>query len=80
MLSLHPIAPHSISTDIRGARRRSGLGEHVKMHQLRHTRITEVARREFNQAQIMMVSGHRDTRSVQRYTHLSVEEVIDLLN
>lgn len=76
---LYPVAPHSISTAIRRARRRIGLGEHVRMHQLRHTRITEVARRGFNQAQIMMVSGHRDTRSVQRYTHLSVKDVVDLL-
>ena len=50
------------------------------MHQLRHTRITEVARKGFNQAQIMMVSGHKDSRSVQRYTHLNVRDVIDKLD
>ncbi|MDD9746769.1 MULTISPECIES: tyrosine-type recombinase/integrase [Marinovum] len=76
---LYPVAPHSISTAIRRARQKTGLPDHVRMHQMRHTRITEVARRGFNQAQIMMVSGHRDTRSVQRYTHLSVKDVIDLL-
>lgn len=76
---LYPVAPHSISTAIRRARRRTGLPEHVRMHQMRHTRITEVAKRGFNQAQIMMVSGHRDTRSVQRYTHLNVKDVIDLI-
>ena len=43
-------------------------------------RITEVAKRGFNQAQIMMVSGHRDVRSVQRYTHLNVRDVIKLLD
>lgn len=77
---LFPVAPHSISTAVRRARKRMGLGDHVRMHQLRHTRITEVAKRGFNQAQIMMVSGHRDTRSVQRYTHLSVADVIALLD
>ncbi|WP_198014566.1 tyrosine-type recombinase/integrase [Salipiger mucosus] len=76
---LYPVAPHSISTAIRRARERTGLPDHVRMHQMRHTRITEVARRGFNQAQIMMVSGHRDTRSVHRYTHLSVKDVVDLL-
>ena len=50
------------------------------MSQLRHTRITEIARKGFSQAQIMMVSGHRDVRSVQRCTHLNVKDVIDLLD
>lgn len=77
---LYPVAPHSISTAIRRARKRTGLGDHVRMHQLRHTRITEVAKRGFNQAQIMIVSGHRDVRSVQRYTHLNVQDVIELID
>ena len=77
---LYPVAPHSVSTAVRRARQRTGLGDHVRVHQLRHTRITEVAKRGFNQAQIMMVSGHRDSRSVQRYTHLNVRDVVDLLD
>lgn len=77
---LFPVAPHSVSTAVRRARRAVGLDEDVRLHQLRHTRISMVARRGFNQAQIMMVSGHRDSRSVQRYTHLNVRDVIDLLD
>ena len=56
------------------------MDEDVRFHQLRHTRISMVARKGFNQAQIMMVSGHRDIRSVQRYTHLNVRDVIGLLD
>ena len=77
---MYPITPHSVSTAVRRARRAVGLDEDVRLHQLRHTRITEVAKKGFNQAQIMMVSGHRDVRSVQRYTHLNVRDVIDLLD
>ena len=33
-----------------------------------------------NQAQIMVVSGHRDIGSVQRYTHLNVRDVTDLID
>jgi integrase len=77
---LFPVAPHSVSTAFRRARRAVGLDEDVRLHQLRHTRITEVAKKGFNQAQIMMVSGHRDVRSVQRYTHLSVHDIIDLID
>ncbi|SDI81403.1 tyrosine-type recombinase/integrase [Lutimaribacter saemankumensis] len=76
---LYPVAAHSVSKAVRRARDRAGLDDHVRMHQLRHTRITEVAKRGFNQAQIMMVSGHRDVRSVQRYTHLCVKDVLDFL-
>lgn len=77
---LYPIEPHGVSAAFRKARKRVGLEDDVRLHQLRHTRITMVARKGFNQAQIMMVSGHRDVRSVQRYTHLSVSDVIGLLD
>ena len=77
---LYPVEPHSVSTALRRARKQVGLDDDVRLHQLRHTRITQVARKGFNQAQIMMVSGHRDVRSVQRYTHLNVGDVIDLLD
>ncbi len=77
---LFPITPHPVSVAFRRARKRLGMDDDVRLHQLRHTRITEVAKKGFNQAQIMMVSGHRDVRSVQRYTHLNVRDVIDLLD
>lgn len=77
---LFPVTPHSVSTAFRRARKKVGLDDDVRLHQLRHTRITMVARKGFNQAQIMMVSGHRDVRSVQRYTHLNVSDVIDMLD
>ncbi|HEY9079375.1 site-specific integrase [Magnetovibrio sp.] len=77
---LFPVEPHSVSTAFRRARKRAGLDSDVRFHQLRHSRITMVARKGFNQAQIMMVSGHRDVRSVQRYTHLNVMDVINHLD
>ena len=66
---LFPVTPHAVSTAFRRARRSIGLSEDVCLHQLRHTRITIIARKGFNTAQIMMVSGHKDVHSVQRYTH-----------
>ncbi|MBL6959101.1 MAG: site-specific integrase [Rhodospirillales bacterium] len=77
---IFPITAHSVSTAFRRARKAVGLDNDICLHQLRHTRITMVARKGFNQAQIMMVSGHRDSRSVQRYTHLNVSDVVDLLD
>ncbi|MEQ8604895.1 MAG: site-specific integrase [Marivibrio sp.] len=77
---LFPVAPHSVTTAVRRARQKAGLSPDVRIHQLRHTRITNVAKKGLNQAQIMMVSGHRDVRSVQRYTHLNVKDVVELLD
>ena len=77
---LFDVAPYSVTQAVRRAREVSGLDDDVRFHQLRHSRITEVARMGLNQAQIMIVSGHRDIRSVQRYTHLNVRDVIDLID
>lgn len=65
---------------IRRARERLKLSSDIRLHQLRHTRISLVARKGFNNAQIMAVSGHKDVRSVQRYTHLNAADMVDLLD
>jgi integrase len=78
--SLFPYAPYSVSQALRRAREKLGMSDDIRFHQLRHSRISMVAKKGFNQAQIMMISGHRDSRSVQRYTHLNVRDVIDLLD
>lgn len=77
---IFPVASYSVTQAVRRAREAVGLGPDVRFHQLRHSRITEVARMGLNQLQIMMVSGHRDIRSVQRYTHLNVRDVVDLID
>lgn len=77
---LFPVTPHAVSTAVRRARELAGLDASVRLHQLRHTRITNVAKKGFNNAQIMVVSGHRDTRSVARYSHLNAKDVLHLLD
>lgn len=74
------ITPHSVSTAVRRARQKAKLDSSVRLHQLRHTRITNVAKKGFNNAQIMIVSGHRDTRSVARYSHLNAKDVLHLID
>lgn len=74
------IKPHSASNAVKRARERAGLDPSVRIHQLRHTRITNVARKGLNNAQIMVVSGHRDPRSVARYTHLQAKDVLHLID
>jgi integrase len=77
---LFNVTPHSVSQAVRRARKAAHLDTTVKLHQLRHTRITNVAKKGFNNAQIMIVSGHRDTRSVARYSHLNAKDVLHLID
>lgn len=77
---IFPMAAETISQAFRRARDQAGLSRDIKFHQLRHTRCTIVARKGFNQAQMMVVTGHKDIRSVQRYTHLNAADVVKLLD
>lgn len=77
---LFPISAYAMTQAVRRARIRLGLSDNIRLHQLRHTRISLVARKGFNNAQIMAVSGHKDVRSVQRYTHLNAADVVNLLD
>lgn len=74
------VMPHSATNAVRRAREKLGLDKSVRIHQLRHTRITNVAKKGLNNAQIMVVSGHRDPRSVIRYTHLQAKDVLHLID
>lgn len=79
-VKLFPLSGASVTQALRRVRRELGLSEDIRVHQLRHTRISLVARKGFNNAQIMAVSGHKDVRSVQRYSHLNAVDVAHLLD
>ena len=74
------VSAYGVSQALRRARKKLGLSDDIRVHQLRHSRISIVARKGFNNAQIMAVSGHRDVRSVQRYVHLDASDVVQLLD
>ena len=46
---LFPFAPYSVSQALRRAREALGFSDDIRFHQLRHTRISMVARKGFNQ-------------------------------
>ena len=80
MSLLFRVTRAGVSQAVTRARRKAGLSEDVRLHQLRHSRITAVAAQGWNPQQIMLVSGHRDVRSMARYSHLSVHDVLDKIN
>ena len=77
---LFKVTKWGVSMAVRRARRKAGLSEDVRLHQMRHSRITAVASQGWNPQQIMLVSGHRDVRSMARYSHLSVQDVLDKID
>jgi integrase len=56
-LRIFEVQPHSVTNAVRRAREKLGLDDSVRIHQLRHTRITAVAKKGLNNAQIMVVSA-----------------------
>jgi integrase len=48
-------------------------------HDLRHTAITHYARAGLNPIQLSVISGHKDIRMLQRYTHLKAEELVSVM-
>jgi integrase len=77
---LFQVTRSGVTHAVRTARMKAGLSKNVRLHQLRHSRITAVAAQGWNPQQIMLVSGHRDVRSMARYSHLSVKDIIDKID
>jgi len=62
------------------ARERAGLppndrGEIPTLHDLRHTRLSELVNDGLELPKMMSVSGHKDTRTALRYYHAKAEDV-----
>jgi integrase len=57
---------------------RAGL-EDFSFHSLRHTRITRLTQAGLSLSQIKAVSGHADLKSLQRYQHLTSNDVVDMV-
>jgi len=51
----------------------------MRFHDLRHTAITRYARLGLNPIQLSVISGHKDIRMLQRYTHLQASEVVAMM-
>ena len=51
----------------------------LRFHDLRHTAITRYARKGLNPLQLAVISGHKDMRMLQRYTHPQADDVAALM-
>ena len=78
---LFPIEPNSLSQAFRRACHRAGI-ENLHFHDLRHEAITRFFELGLSIPEVASISGHRDYRMLERYTHISrrhLSERIDTL-
>jgi site-specific recombinase XerD len=47
------------------------------LHDLRHEGVSRLFEKDFNVMEAASVSGHKDLRSLKRYTHLKAENLIE---
>lgn len=78
-IRLYPVEPASLSKALRRSCERLGITG-LSFHCFRHTAITKYARKGLSVAQLKVISGHRSTEMLERYTHLGVEDVVGLMN
>jgi integrase len=66
---LFPLTANAFRLAWERVRRRAGLGN-LRFHDLRHEAISRFAEMGLNMPELALISGHRDYRMLQRYTHL----------
>ncbi|QWT20792.1 site-specific integrase [Bacillus sp. NP157] len=73
------LAPDSITQAWARACRRAGV-EGARLHDLRHTRITELGHALKNPLQVAAISGHDDLGVLKRYFNATAEDLATVLN
>lgn len=73
-----PIKPNAIRLAWERLRRRAGL-EDVRLHDLRHEAVSRFFEYGLSIPEVALISGHRDLRMLNRYTHLRPEKVAEKL-
>lgn len=69
----------SASNSWRKVKLRLGLSEY-RLHDLRHTFITDLVTRGVDIVTVMEITGHKDIRMLKRYTHPTVSHKIEAVN
>lgn len=72
------LAPESMSQAFARACQRAGLLD-LHLHDIRHEATSRLVERGLGVAQVTAITGHKDLRMFQRYTHLRAEDLAKLL-
>jgi integrase len=77
---IFPYNPKSVCTAFSRARAKAGVSRPVRFHDLRHKAITEFFGMGLNVPQVALMSGHRDWKTLKRYTHVKPTDVHNAFN
>jgi integrase len=67
--------PHTVGAAFHAARMRVGM-RHINFHDLRHSAASEMVNAGVPLYDVGKILGHRDTRSTQRYSHLTADRLM----
>jgi integrase len=69
-----PLSANALRLSWERAKRRAGVSD-LRFHDLRHEAISRFAEMGLNVPELALISGHRDYRMLQRYTHIRPAEL-----
>ena len=58
---------------------KSGVGRRVSPHTFRHTMATQMLRNQADLRHVQAILGHTSLRSTQVYTHVSIEDLKEVV-
>ena len=74
-----PITPNALRLAWDRNKKRAGIDD-LHFHDLRHEAISRFFEMGLSIPEVALISGHKDTRMLMRYTHLRAEDLADRLN
>jgi integrase len=69
-----PVSPGAVRLAWERLRRRAGLQD-LRLHDLRHEAVSRFFEYGLSVPEVALISGHRDLRMLDRYTHLRPERI-----
>jgi integrase len=73
-----PVTGNSIRLAFEHLRARAGM-EDFRFHDLRHEAVSRLFEKGLNIAEVSAISGHKELKMLQRYTHLRAEDLVHRL-
>jgi integrase len=73
-----PVTGNSIRLAFEHLRVRAGMDD-FHFHDLRHEAVSRLFEKGLNIAEVSAISGHKELKMLQRYTHLRAEDLVSRL-
>jgi integrase len=73
-----PLKTNSVSLNFLRASRKVGI-PNIHFHDLRHIALTRMSSKISNVLELAAISGHRELKMLQRYTHIKAEDLVQKL-